>query len=410
MVEHEICLFYSKSYDNKMQLLSELVDKLNEALSTEYASVDRIISRMDQTPIQEVKQRLKRHLKETHIQKNRLRRIIIKLGGKPTDVKADLSLPFVSTTMPMGNNLPKNVKSNTEDNGLEDSVPEEYELVEMKRDFALKHDELVAYESLIRQMQMTDMPRQDEGISLLEKSMHEEELMVYWYKIHTPLILDNLWPKMIHTSVRRGQNFLYNHINSKIPLIIIYADLVGSTKMSMTLPVENLVTIIRAFAHQMSHVVDSHGGYVLKYAGDGVISFFPGRLSKKKKYQASDTSVQCGKSMISAVKGEINVILHKIYRYPELFPKIGIDAGENAIVQFGYDQHSPIDILGYSMNIASKITSLTGANKVSIGENVYESLDRKLQREFHELSISDGRWKYINYGTDRPYKVYTLNS
>jgi adenylate cyclase len=403
-------LYSRKSFDKKTQLLSELVVKLNEVLSTENASLDRIISRIDQTPIQEAKPRLKQHLKETNIQKSRLKRIIIRLGGKPTDVKADLSLPFMSAAMPMGNNLPKNVKSNTEDNGLEDSVPEEYELVEMKRDFALKHDELVAYESLIRQMQMTDMPRQDESISLLEKSMHEEELMVYWYKMHTPLILDNLWPKMIHTSVRRGQNFLLNHISSKIPLIIIYADLVGSTKMSMTLPVENLVTIIRAFAHQMSHVVDSHGGYVLKYAGDGVISFFPDCVNNKKKYHASDMSVQCGKSMINAVKEEINTILHKIYRYPELFPKIGIDAGENAIVQFGYDQHSPIDILGYSMNIASKITSLTGANKVSIGENVYESLDRKLQREFHELSISDGRWKYINYGTDKLYKVYTLNS
>jgi adenylate cyclase len=403
-------LYSRKSFDKKTQLLSELVVKLNEVLSTENASLDRIISRIDQTPIQEAKPRLKQHLKETNIQKSRLKRIIIRLGGKPTDLKADLSLPFMSAAMPMGNNLPKNVKSNTEDNGLEDPVPEEYELVEMKRDFALKHDELVAYESLIRQMQMTDMPRQDESISLLEKSMHEEELMVYWYKMHTPLILDNLWPKMIHTSVRRGQNFLLNHISSKIPLIIIYADLVGSTKMSMTLPVENLVTIIRAFAHQMSHVVDSHGGYVLKYAGDGVISFFPDCVNNKKKYHASDMSVQCGKSMINAVKEEINTILHKIYRYPELFPKIGIDAGENAIVQFGYDQHSPIDILGYSMNIASKITSLTGANKVSIGENVYESLDRKLQREFHELSISDGRWKYINYGTDKLYKVYTLNS
>ena len=69
--------------------------------------------------------------------------------------------------------------------------------------------------------------------------------------------------------------------------------------------------------------------------------------------------------------------MNKKYGYPELFAKIGIDAGENAIVQCGYDQHSPIDILGYSMNIASKITSLTGANKMSIGENVYKSLDRQ---------------------------------
>ena len=30
-------------------------------------------------------------------------------------------------------------------------------------------------------------------------------------------------------------------------------------------PVDNLVTIVRAFAHQISHVVDSHSGYVLKY-------------------------------------------------------------------------------------------------------------------------------------------------
>ena len=93
-------MYFRKSYDNKIQLLSDLVEKLNEALSTVNASADRIISRIDQTPIEEVKQRLKQHLKETHNQKNRLRRIITQLGGKPTDAKADLSLSFVSTTMP----------------------------------------------------------------------------------------------------------------------------------------------------------------------------------------------------------------------------------------------------------------------------------------------------------------------
>ena len=113
--------------------------------------------------------------------------------------------------------------------------------------------------------------------------------------------------------------------------------------------------------------------------------------------------------MINTIKEEINPVLNKRYGYPELSVKIGIDAGENAIVQFGYEQSSPIDILGYSMNTAAKITSLTGANKISIGENVYRSLDNKVQREFHDLSTSDSRWKYINYGTDEPYKVYTLN-
>jgi class 3 adenylate cyclase/ferritin-like metal-binding protein YciE len=405
---------HGKNYDDNIQLISELVENLNEALSTENASIDRIISRIDQTPIQEVKQRLKQHLEETHIQKSRLERIITQLGGKPTDAKADLSRSNPPTTMTMRKNFPKTAESKTEGNSQENSaLEEEEELVQMKQDFIIEHDELVAYESLIRRtMQMTDTPQQHEITFLLEKSMREEESIAYWYKIHTPLILDNLWPKIIHTSIKRGQKFLLNHISSKIPLIIIYADLVGSTSMSMTLPVDNLVTIIRAFTHQISHVVDSHDGYVLKYVGDAVISFFPGRVNNNNdddnKYLASDTSVECGKSMINAIKDEINVIF-KRYGYPELFAKIGIDAGENAIVQYGYEQLSPIDILGYSMNVAAKITSLTGANKISIGDNVYKSLDRKVQREFHELSMSDNRWKYINYGTDKPYKVYTLN-
>ena len=392
-------------------MISKLVEHLNEALSTENASVDRIISRIDQTLIQEVKQKLKQHLEETHIQKNRLERIIIELGGKPTNAKADLRRSLLTTTMTMRKILAKTAESVTEHNDEEEhnSMPEEMELMQIKQDLIIEYDELVAYDTLIQIIQRTNLPQQNEITLLLEQSMQEEESMAYWYKMHTPLILDNLWPKIIHTSIKRGQNFLLNHTSSKIPLIIMYADLVGSTTMSMTLPIEQLVTIIRAFTHGLSHVVDSYGGYVLKYVGDAVISFFPSSANNNDKYLASGTTVGCAKSMINVIKDEIDAILNKRYGYPELSVKIGIDAGENAIVQYGYDQDSPIDILGYTMNVASKITSLTDANNVSIGDNVYKSLDHKIQSEFHELLMHDNEWKYINYGTVKPYKVYTLN-
>ena len=404
---------HSKNYDNNInnvQSISNLVEDLNEILSVENASAERILSRIDQTPIQEVKQRLKQHLKETHIQKSRLQRIITELGGKPTDAKSDLSRLSQPATIIMKKRSIKTAESKKEDNVRDNSMPEEDELVRIKQDRIIEFNELKDYESLIQTMQTMDMPQQHENTLLLEQSVQEEESMAYWYKIHEPLVIDKLWPKMIHASIRRGQKLLLNHVSSKIPLIIIYADLVGSTRMSMTLPIDNLITIIRAFTHDISYAVDSYDGYVLKYVGDAVISFFPGRVNDNNKYLASDTSVECGKSMINTIKEEINPVLNKRYGYPELFTKIGIDAGENAIVQYGYDQDSPIDILGYSMNIASKITSLTGANKISIGENVYKSLDDKTQREFHEFSMPDNRWKYINYGTDRPYKVYTHNT
>lgn len=403
---------HSKNYDNNknnVQSKSNLVEDLNEILSVENASIDRLISRIDQTSLQELNRRLKQHLEETYLQKNRLQRIITELRGKPTYAKADLSRLAPPATISMKKRSIKTAESKKEDNVRDNSMPEEDELVRIKQDRIIEFNELEGYESLIQTMQTMDMPQQHEITLLLEQSMQEEESMAYWYKIHEPLVIDNLWPKMIHASIRRGQKFLLNHVSSKIPLIIIYADLVGSTTMSMTLSIDKLVDVIRVFAHEISHVVDSYGGYVLKYVGDAVISFFPGRVNNEDKYLASDTSVECGKSMINVIR-ETNGIFNKKFGYPELFAKIGIDAGENAIVQYGYYQDSPIDILGYGMNIAAKITSLTGANEVSIGDNVYKSLDRKVQREFHELSMSDNRWKYINYGTDKPYKVYMLNT
>lgn len=219
---------------------------------------------------------------------------------------------------------------------------------------------------------------------------------------------DRLWKALeeryqYNSSVKRGQEFLLNHVNSKVELVIMYIDLVGSTKMSMTLPVEQLVTIIRAFTHEISSVVESYNGYVLKYVGDAIISFFPCGFNK---YLISDKSVQCAKSMINVIKNGINPILTK-HDYPELSVKIGIDEGEDVVVQYGYDKSSLIDILGYSMNVAAKITSLTAANKISVGNVVYKLLHPTIQSKFELLSVDQG-WKYVDRETGELYKVFTM--
>jgi adenylate cyclase len=208
-----------------------------------------------------------------------------------------------------------------------------------------------------------------------------------------------------NTSIKRSQDFLRKHVSSKVPLVILYADLVGSTKMSMTLPAEKLVTIIRAFSHELSTVIESYEGYVLKYVGDAVIAFFPYGFNR---YLTCDKSVECAKSMVNVLREGINPILSKL-DYPELSVKVGIDEGENVVVQYGYDQSSPIDILGYGMNVAAKITSITDSNRVSVGENVFKLLHPNLQSEFREFVTSESEWKYVNVKTGNPYKVYNSN-
>lgn len=221
---------------------------------------------------------------------------------------------------------------------------------------------------------------------------------------------DRMWKALegnylYDSSLQDGQAFLSNHVNSKISLVIMYADLVGSTKMSMTLPVDKMVTITRAFTYEMTSIVRSYGGYVLKYVGDAVIAFFPAGYNK---LLACDKAVQCANSMITVIKKGINPILNQ-YDYPGLCVKIGIDeGGENVIVQYGHDKSSLIDILGYSMSITAKLTSLANPNQITIDEEAYDMLHPEIKNKFTEIKYDIEKWKYIDKHTGRLYKLYTL--
>jgi adenylate cyclase len=205
------------------------------------------------------------------------------------------------------------------------------------------------------------------------------------------------------SNLKPAQEFLLEHVNSKISLIIMYADLVGSTNMSMMIPIDKMVTIIQGFSFEMSHLVHNYGGYVLKYVGDAIIAFFPLDNNKSLIY---DKAIECAKLMITIIKKGISSILYQ-YDYPELQVKIGIDVGESIIIQYGHDERSHIDILGYCMNKSAKITSLTYPNTITIGEDMYSNLNPKLKVEFKEIKTTIENWKYINKKTGQIYKIYS---
>ena len=92
-------------------------------------------------------------------------------------------------------------------------------------------------------------------------------------------------------------------------VIIYYADQVGSTQMSMTLPLDKLVTIMRAFTHEITSVVEIYNGHVLKYVGDAVIAFFGLGVNR---YLTCDKAFGYAKWIIDVVKYGINPILNSI--------------------------------------------------------------------------------------------------
>ena len=72
----------------------------------------------------------------------------------------------------------------------------------------------------------------------------------------------------IEISTEDTQNILKPYTGTKVSFVILHIDLVDSTKLSMTLPVNRLATIVQAFTYEMSLIIGSiwririevHGG------------------------------------------------------------------------------------------------------------------------------------------------------
>ena len=111
--------------------------------------------------------------------------------------------------------------------------------------------------------------------------------------------------------------------------------------------------------------------------------------------------------MLTIIKNGLNPILNQ-YDYPDLSAKIGIDEGENIIVQYGHDQKSPLDILSYCMSVSAKMTSLTKSNNITIGDDVYVRLHPELRQKFVRVNYSAREWNYVSKRTGELYKLYTL--
>jgi adenylate cyclase len=211
-------------------------------------------------------------------------------------------------------------------------------------------------------------------------------------------------------STEETQEILAKLAKSKVRLVILHIDLVGSTRLSSTLPADRLAAIIQAFTQEMSVTITAYGGYVLKYVGDAILAFF---LANDDTYLPCVNAVNCARSMIKIMREGINPILNQ-YDYPEMSVRIGIDLGENVVVQYGWDTHivdgrklqNPhYDILGYTTNIATKMTTLAKPDQIVVGQMVYDVLDDRQKSTFHPLRINSEVWSYMS---DYSHGIYPL--
>ena len=202
--------------------------------------------------------------------------------------------------------------------------------------------------------------------------------------------------------ISESDEFLRAHVNEKIPMAVMFVDLVGSTDMSLSLPEEKVAMIVSSFAQEMAIAVKQHNGFTLKFVGDAVIGYF----IHKSALMASDNAISCAQNMIKIIEEGINPILNN-YDYPDLYIKIGIDYGESMVMRYGKDKdRAHVDLLGPVMNIAAKVQNKARPQQIMIGEDVFNKIHPTTQKNF-ELKVWDkDSWNYRNRHTGKLYPVY----
>ncbi len=237
-----------------------------------------------------------------------------------------------------------------------------------------------------------------------EKTLDSETLI----KVAQKRVSDSIIAGVEYSPFKdNSEEFLRDHVNSRVHIFVMYIDLVNSTNITLSLPEEKVVKLITSFAQEMAYTVTQFGGYMLKFVGDAVLAYF--NADNALVYPA-DNIVNCAKSMIRVLNEAINPVLNE-NDYPTISAKIGIDAGENMIVRYGSDKtKSHVDILGASMNMAAKIQNMAEPNEILIGGDVYARLHPETQKSFNKKTFDNSKWKYHNRKTGKIYPIYVYST
>jgi class 3 adenylate cyclase/predicted ATPase len=151
---------------------------------------------------------------------------------------------------------------------------------------------------------------------------------------------------------------------------VMFSDLVGSTALSARMDPEDLREVISAYQKCVAETVQSFGGFVAKFMGDGVLIYFG---YPEAHEDDAERAVHAGLELVAAVSG--------LKTHAALQTRVGIATGlvvVGDLIGSGASQEQAI--VGETPNLAARLQSVAEPNSVVIAEST-----RKLVGNLFEL-------------------------
>jgi class 3 adenylate cyclase/predicted ATPase len=144
-------------------------------------------------------------------------------------------------------------------------------------------------------------------------------------------------------------------------LTVLFCDLVGSTQLSGQLDPEDLRAVVRAYQEAAAEVIESYGGHIAQYLGDGLLVYFGYPAAHEDDARRA---VHTSLGIVQAI-AILNTRLAAQYSV-ELAVRLGIHTGPVVVGQMGSAGRHEHLALGETPNLAARLQALAPANAVVI--------------------------------------------
>jgi len=142
---------------------------------------------------------------------------------------------------------------------------------------------------------------------------------------------------------------------------VLFADIVGFTRMAEAMPPEAVVTLLRRFHDRMTAQIFACGGSVEKYIGDEIFAVFG--VPEPAGDDAAN-ALRCGCLMLEALD-EWNRE-REAAGEPRLAIGIGLNFGPAVLGDVGSEQTLSFTVIGDTVNTASRLQGLTRTLKTPL--------------------------------------------
>lgn len=157
------------------------------------------------------------------------------------------------------------------------------------------------------------------------------------------------------------------------PAAILFADMVGFTSLSESLPPIELIALLRDFHGRLARIVFEHQGTVDKYIGDAIMAHF-GTPNPQRDDAAK--ALSCAAAMLAEIK-RWSAERASVGDAP-IRIGIGVHYGEVVVGNIGDERRLEYTVLGDAVNVASRLERLTRrtASELMVSDELIRAVSR----------------------------------